>query len=369
MTTPLRSDEWAIIERLLPRGWEEAARTCGAFRRRRYTQAPRDVLRLLLFHAVSGTGMRATMAQAAAAGLSTASDVALLKRMRTSVEWLRWIAAGLCDRLRSEVHVPQGLRLRVIDSTTIQGPAAKSSEWRLHYTLDLRSLACDWHELTEARTAEALERAPVERGDVILGDRNFLRTAGVRVVTQRGGQVVIRMRWTHPRLEDEHGQPVQALTRARRLRVGHAGDWPVRLVESKHAPIEGRLVALRLPLPLAQQAQRRVQRRAVRKQSTLDSRSLEAAQYVLLFTTLSPEQLDAEGVLELYRFRWQVEVAFKRYKQLLALGRLPHQDPRAAQAWILAKLVIALLLETLYRNERAISPWGYTLAIPRRIAA
>ena len=81
----------------------------------------------------------------------------------------------------------------------------------------------------------------------------------------------------------------------------------------------------------------------------------------MTFTTLPAERLSGEGILELYRYRWQVELAFKRLKQLLSLGRLPHKDPRAAEAWILAKLVIALLLETLYRNARSISPWGYNV--------
>jgi IS4 transposase len=72
--------------------------------------------------------------------------------------------------------------------------------------------------------------------------------------------------------------------------------------------------------------------------------------------------LSASDMLELYRYRWQIELAFKRLKQLLKLGHLPHQSPDIARTWILAKLVVALLLETLYRNARAFSPWGYRLA-------
>ena len=74
-------------------------------------------------------------------------------------------------------------------------------------------------------------------------------------------------------------------------------------------------------------------------------------------------------VLELYRYRWQIELAFKRLKQLLKLGRLPHKEPAAARAWILAKLVVALILETLYRNARAVSPWGYRIFFPTRHSA
>jgi IS4 transposase len=126
--------------------------------------------------------------------------------------------------------------------------------------------------------------------------------------------------------------------------------------------IAGRVVAVRLPHALAARAQRRVELKAVRKQhATTDRRTLEAARYVLLFTTLSAEQVDAATVTEIYRFRWQIELAFKRHKQILELGRLPHKDAAAAQGWILSKLVMALLLERLYRNAVAISPWGYRI--------
>ena len=84
----------------------------------------------------------------------------------------------------------------------------------------------------------------------------------------------------------------------------------------------------------------------------------------MVFTTLPEPQLAAPDILQLYRFRWQIELAFKRLKQLLKLGRLPHQDPRCARSWILAKLVVALLLETLYRNATTFSPWGYHFTMP-----
>ncbi len=135
------------------------------------------------------------------------------------------------------------------------------------------------------------------------------------------------------------------------------------------APIAARVIATKLPAPLAAKAERRVAKASSKKSKTPDPRSLEAAHFVLVFTMLSPALLTATHVLELYRFRWQIELAFKRHKQLLKLSRLPHQDARATQGWILAKLVIALLLETLHRTARVISPWGYRFdalaAVPR----
>src|SRR6202035_2687534 len=116
--------------------------------------------------------------------------------------------------------------------------------------------------------------------------------------------------------------------------------------------VAGRVVATRLPAPLAAKAQRRATQRASNKGKQVNPRTLQAAHFVMIFTTLRTPLLSAGGVLELYRYRLQIDLAFKRVNQLLNLGRLPHQAPDTARSWILAKLVVALLLETLYRNAR-----------------
>lgn len=358
-----KTDEWGLIERLLPSGWREAAREQKAFQRARYLTDPGPLLRLLLYHAVNDGGLRETVAQARAAGIAEMSQVALLKRMRTSGDWLAWLGAGLCRPLREAARLPQGLRPRAVDSTTVQGPASKGTEWRVHYALDLVSLNCDWFELTDAHGAELLERTPVQKGDVLIGDRNYLRPVGVHAVVEAGAHVLLRLRWTHSPMNDEQGRPFHALGHARKLNVGQIGAWEVRLTVPDGQPISGRVIATKLPAPLAAKAERRLAKTAQKKGKHSDPRSSEAAHFVMIFTTLPEPMIASSDVLELYRFRWQIELAFKRMKQLLRLGRLPHKDPVAAKSWILAKLVIALLLETLYRNARAFSPWGYSFAV------
>lgn len=358
---PVADDEWRVIESLLPPAWRGAAREQGAFRRARYTTDPASLLRLLLFHAVNDGGLRETVAQARVGGIAAMSQVALLKRLRTSGKWLAWIGSGLCRALRDEPCLPEGLRPRAVDSTTVQGPASKGTNWRVHYALDLRTLTCDWCELTDAHGGELLERTPMRKGDVLLADRNYLRPAAVRAAVKAEAYVLVRLRWTHVAMRDAAGDDFGALSHAKQLEVGKIGEWPVTLLDPQGAPIEGRVVATRLPAPVAAKAERRVTRTSSKKSKKPSARSLEAAHFVMLFTTLPAAKLAAGDVLELYRFRWQIELAFKRLKQLLKLGRLPHKNAQAAQTWILAKLVIALLLETLYRNALAISPWGFRI--------
>lgn len=357
-------DEWPVIEGLLPAGWEAAARECKAFRRVRRMASPSLLLRLLLFHAVNDGGLRATVAQARERGIASLSQVALFKRLKSAGDWLAWIGAALCAQLRGELHLPEGMRVRVVDSTTVQGPASKGTDWRLHYALDLRTLSCDWYALTDARGAELLERTPMRAGDVLMGDRNYFRPAGVRAAVRAEAHVLVRMRWAHSAMHDARGRRFHALDRAKRLRVGQVGEWPVQLELGRGESVAGRVVAIRLPTVLAYKAQQRARRNAARKQKTLDQRTILAATFVMIFTTLPSEKLDARGILELYRHRWQIELTFKRLKQLIHLGRLPHKDPLAARGWILAKLVVALLLDSLYRNARAISPWGFEFQRP-----
>jgi hypothetical protein len=345
----------------LPEGWEKAAREQGAFRRARYLPDPAALLRVVLFHAVNDGGLRDTVQQARASAIAQMSQVALLKRLRTAGPWLAWIAEELCRGFREQPRLPEGSRLRAIDATTVQGPASKGTDWRIHYTLDLLSLHCDWHELTDGHSGESLMRVPIQKGDVFLADRAYMSPRGVGRVVEAGGDVLVRLRWNHSWMLDVKGRPFFALKHARRLKVGQIGQWPVTVVCEDAEPVEGRVVALPLPRPLAAKAERRASKRANRRGRKVDARTLEAAHFVMLFTTLPAERLDPAAVLELYRCRWQIELTFKRLKQLLKLGRLPHKEISAARSWILAKLVVALVLEVLYRNARSFSPWGYEI--------
>jgi hypothetical protein len=259
------------------------------------------LLRLLLFHAVNDGGLRATVAQARASGIAQLSQVALFKRLRSSGGWLAWSGAELCRTLREESRLPQGLRPRASDSTTVQGPASKGTEWRIHYSPNLATLNCDWCAVTDAQGAELLERTPMQKGDVLWADRNYLRPAGVRAAVAAGAQVLVRLRWTHSPMLDGRGRAFHALGQAQKLRVGQVGAWSVRLLAPEGKPIAGRVVATKLPAPVAAQAERRAAKTSTKKGKKPDSRSRRAAHFVMVFTTLPQTLLAAGDVLELHR--------------------------------------------------------------------
>ena len=83
------------------------------------------------------------------------------------------------------------------------------------------------------------------------------------------------------------------------------------------------------------------------------------AEYVLILTTLPKSGYPTKDILEIYRCRWQVELAFKRLKGLLEIGSVPKTDPDSSRAWMQGKVLAALLIDKILRQGRFFSPWGF----------
>jgi len=79
----------------------------------------------------------------------------------------------------------------------------------------------------------------------------------------------------------------------------------------------------------------------------LSAAAWRAAGYVFVWTSVPADVLTAGEVLELYRLRWQIELAFKRLKSIMGLGHLPKWSDASCRAWIHGKRFIARLIERL----------------------
>ncbi len=73
--------------------------------------------------------------------------------------------------------------------------------------------------------------------------------------------------------------------------------------------------------------------------------TLASAGFLMVLTSLPPEEATPERVMAIYRLRWQIELAFKRLKSGLGIHRLVARDPVMARSWLLAHLILALLIE------------------------
>ena len=357
-------EDWEVIESVLPAGWQDAARQTGALIRTRGFDSPASLLRVLLIHLVEGCSLRETAVRASVGGLARVSDVALLGRLRGSGEWFRWMVEQMSRRLsEASQEVLPGKRVRLADATVVCEPGATGSTWRLHYVIDLTTLACEQVQVTLPDEGETLTRFAVHPGDVLMADRGLAHRRGIRHVVKHGGDVVVRMNLVSVPLEDTKGREFRLLPRLRKLSIGQAQSWAA-VMRDEHGAIDVRVCALKKSAEQTRVAQEKARQVATKKGRTVQPDTLEAAGYVVVLTTLP--DVPEEQILELYRYRWQIELAFKRLKSLLHLGHLKKTDPVGARAWLQGKLFAATLIETLIAVGERFSPWGYFLLESRR---
>lgn len=360
-------EDWETILRHLPEGWEARAYESGAMRRVRGFGNPEALLRTLLVHLAEGCSLRETAARARQGGLAAVSDVAIMKRLQKAEEWLRWMACELtrCHEVAVLPERKTPLRIRITDATTVSEPGSTGTDWRLHYSLELKTLRCDFFDITDVHGGETYERIPVKPGDLILGDRIYESSEGIGHVLRHGGDVLVRMRIKGMPLQTPEGGRFELLPRLRTLRVGEIGDWPVQVAADSDPPIQGRVCAIRRSRTAAALAQKRLRRRCSRKGREPQAAGLEATRYVFVFTTVQASLLDRSEVMELFRGRWQIEIAFKRLKSVMGFGHLPKKDERSCRAWLHGKLFVALLADHMANEARLFSPWGYELSTPQ----
>jgi len=356
-------DDWGVIERLLPLDWEEEAKVKGALVRARGIGSGEALLRILLIHLASGCSLKETSVRARLMGLGRISSVALFKRLKSSEEWLRWLSERMWFGGGGKLAAAE-TRVRAVDATVVSEPGSTGTNWRVHYCIDLRNLQCDFFEITDRKGGETWRRIPVRKGDVLLGDRAYGTPPGVSHVLRKEGEVVVRMNLTNLPLYSADRERLDPLGLTSGLRVGQVGEWPAWVQSPEGERWKGRLIAVKRSLAATQAAQEKIRREACRKGKEPRHRTLSAAQFFFLWTSLPEESWGAERALELYRIRWQIELAFKRMKSIMGLGHLPKKDPSSARAWLHGKIFVSLLVERLMAEAEAFSPWGYPLGQP-----
>lgn len=293
------------------------------------------------------------------AGLGQLNQSAVYKRLRSAEEWLRWMAEQMRASLGMATPKVQR-RVRAVDATSISEPGSTGTDWRIHYSINLATLQCDFFLLTDVGGGETWRRFPVDRGDIMLGDRGYSTPVGVRHVAAAGADVVVRWNRQALPLFDGQRKSLDAVKLARKLKADESKQWAAWVTGGQNKWIQGRLIIVRRSKQAAALALKRLKRQAVRKQKTVSAKSLEATQYFFIWTTL-PSSWSCQTVLDLYRSRWQIELAFKRMKSIMGLGHLPKKDPESCRAWLHGKLFTSLLVELMIGTAKNISPWGYEL--------
>lgn len=348
---------WSEVRCHLPADFDLAvtARARGAFVRARGVGDAETLLRLALGYGACGMSLRETCAWASAGGIATLSDTALLERLEKAADWLGDLVGALLAEV-APAAAPSGSwpgwRLRAVDATALCAPGANGTSWRLHVGYDLARQRVDRIDLTDGRGAESLRRFAGGPGDILLADRGYARPRDLRPLLEAGADLIVRTGWNALRLLRPSGRPFD-LFAALAAQRGPVGEVRV-CVDEGATPGAGTSLPQTVPLRLVigrktaeatARTRQRLLKESRQKGKRPDPRSLQAAEYILLLTSLPAETFSSAQVLALYRLRWQIELAFKRMKSLAGLDTLPAKKPALARAWIHARLIALLLAD------------------------
>ena len=238
--------------------------------------------------------------------------------------------------------------MRIVDATVINGPGAMGIEWRAHLIIDPVTGRFNAVQLTDDHIGEGFGRHPIKAGDLVLGDRMYATARGIYAVRQANAHVLVRLNPHTLRMCDMNQQRTSLLS------------------ETDRIPCVGSLeFSVLVPIP---------PERHTKSHRTWDIKDTIAwiparvvasrtrtGEVIWILTTVPEVDLAPDIVLVLYRFRWQIELLFKRLKSLLHLDMLPSREGPTAKSWMLARFLAAALAQRMVEPSGALSPWGYEI--------
>ena len=338
----------------------ELAIKCKAFTRSRKIKTPVQLLRVVM----SYCGLDAVLREAAGQfTLLEKRHTAIHQRLRACVPWVK----ALLGRLMGEAVQPLlagHLRFVIVDGSTVQGPGATDTQYRLHLALDLVRLEWAYSLVTDAHARERLTHYPLQDSDMVLADRGYNQVDQWMDLADRGVGIVVRYNPHGRKLYTAEGNSMDLETVLQATTIADR-YLPVQ-VRNKHRHCLSRHLHTRR-LPPAQVDEARCRARAAAKKAgrQVQAQTLALAEWVLIRTTLPPEVLPTATVMGLCRLRWQVELAIKRLKRLLNIDQLRARNNSAlAELYLHGKLLYAWVVEKRLRRRGG---WnGNRLDQPRR---
>lgn len=272
------------------------------------------------------------------------------------------------------------LRLLAIDASTVQARGATQTTYRLHTSIDLVSLQVQQMRITDDKTAEGVNHFELREGDIVLLDRGYNHNRHLVPLLDRGADIILRY--------NPHG-----LCLYDQADLSSKINWMQRLSEhtshqsfAVHLLHQGKAIpcwlhAHALSPEQAAESRRKIKATAKRKGETASAKRLLLAGWVLVLTSIAPDVLSFDSICNLYRTRWQIELAFKRMKSLLTIDQLrAKKGSKLAELYLLAKLLYTLVVEKLTLSQthgyghwwlsqasRRITPWRLWNCMHKRL--
>jgi hypothetical protein len=348
MPVPLQHSDTLFDKFLqdLPDDLQDLARHFKAFTRRRKLQTPQQLLRAVFLYSGLDQSLRQVAATMTLHIGKCITDEAIKQRLAAAKPWLKVLLKQMLALPDEVTFQLQGRRLLVVDASHVAGPGAKTTQFRLHVKMDLLTFEILEILVTDGKESEKLINFAYRSGDIVIGDRGYIRRNRVLEVKEQGVEVIGRFSPTQCLVSDLQGRQILWKEVLSGLAPGQSASLEVQLDDGKGAAQKAWIHFRRKSEMESAQARRKAHRKAQQDRRQVRELTLLLCEYVMVLTTIGPDELSAEVVLMLYRVRWQIEILFKRWKSLLGVSKLRgKQMSELSWSWLYGKLLYCLLIE------------------------
>jgi hypothetical protein len=346
---------------MLPEGWEAKAKELGAFKRARKIKTPGELLRLVLLYLTEGKSFAGTSALIQLLGEASLNKIAVFNRMQKCGPWLKWICEHIYRQAGLLIDKPlwlEGRNVLLVDGSEDVKCGEQKQYFMLHYSIDLFTLSEREFLITDMRTGEKLVNFnDIRPNDIVIGDRAYGTLPGIAHLMSRQADYILRIRAGCFSIYDENSEKIELLEQFSGLQEGEIAEITGYCKINDQYELV-RFCALRKDEVSERKGLKRLVKENQRKQGGKAVTELQQGynKYIIVVTSLGQE-ITAAQVLDLYRARWQIEIAFKRLKSIFCYNEMPARLAENIRTWFYGKLLLSALCETLVNTGR-FSPSG-----------
>ena len=349
------TDSFEKLLALLPTGWEAKAKDLGAYTRRGQegkVQTVKDLIFVIVAYIIAGSFGK-TSALLQMGGKIRLNKNAVLERMQKCAVYLEWLCTNIYRNSGLLAEKPEwleGKKVCLLDGSDENLYGSKGSDYRLHYCIDLFTLAVEELHLTTIKTGEKLRNfSCFGENAVVIGDRAYGTIQGIEYMNECSCDFVIRLKTDAFNLYDEDKNKIELADYLVDLEVfGSKSLNFYYKVGTGYKPI--RICALRKD----EEGERKGMKHLKKSSDTgkVSERCELYNRYIIVATSFNAE-ISCEKILELYRTRWQIEIAFKRIKTLFHYDEVPiKKDEELAKAWFYSRLLFEAMCTSLVNQGR-----------------
>jgi hypothetical protein len=272
-----------------------------------------------------------------------------MERFAVCGEWFKAVSAELAPGLILNYDKPKYLknyRAIAFNASDVTEKGRSGQTYRLHYGIDIFTLNTVSYKITDEKTGEKLNNFTLVKGDLAIADRAYGTISGISHCLRNYADFIFRLRTNCFSVYDESGDKINMLSKFTHLEYEQSAEFSAFVHNADGCAAPVRICVRKKDKEACEKANKKIRRRASRKQQKLSENTEKFNEYIVLVTSLPPE-ISAMEILNTYRYRWQIENYFKRLKSIMDFGELPKKRAESSLAWLNGKLMVALLIELL----------------------